>query len=83
MHDRDIVRHAVQLEPAVKLLRDTSRQLRPHLLSLRHQAAFVFEPYLWPRSESKRLCMRRRHSRAASSGVFTVQPDNSQPPLYL
>src|SRR5438093_7790727 len=44
LHDRDVIRHAVQLEPAVKLLRDAGRQLRQDFFGLRHQAAFVFQP---------------------------------------
>src|SRR6266404_5109037 len=36
LHDRRVVRHAVQLEPAVKLLRDAGRQLRPGFVCRRH-----------------------------------------------
>src|SRR5438093_10218244 len=36
LHDRDVVRHAVKLEPAVKLLRDARRQLRPGFVCRRH-----------------------------------------------
>src|SRR5207248_1679918 len=36
LHHRRVVRHAVQLQATVKVLRDAGRQLCPHLLGLRH-----------------------------------------------
>src|SRR5438132_2563677 len=36
VHEGDLVGHAVQLEPAVKLLRDAGRQLRPGFVCRRH-----------------------------------------------
>src|SRR5437899_12871226 len=36
VHEGDVVGHAVELQAAVKLLRNAGRQLRPDFLGLRH-----------------------------------------------
>src|SRR2546422_11180765 len=43
LHDRDVVRHAVQLEPAVKHLLDARRQLGDGLVGLCY--AWLMQPY--------------------------------------
>src|SRR6266516_1294092 len=64
LHDRDVIRHAVQLEPAVKLFRDARRQLRPHLLGLRHLCRLLLRPRWPPRTTptpataANSLCLR-------------------------
>jgi len=70
VHEGDVVRHAVEFEPAMKLLRDASRQLRPGFLGLRHQAAFVFEPA--GRPGPRRRLRRRRVVFAFGVGGVTV-----------
>src|SRR5215510_5506427 len=42
VHEGDVVRYAVQLEAAVKLLRNAGRQLRPGFLGLRHLCGLRF-----------------------------------------
>jgi hypothetical protein len=41
VHEDDVVRHAVQLQAPVKLLRDAGRQLRPGFFGLRHLCRLV------------------------------------------
>ncbi len=67
VHDGDVVRYAVQLEPAVKLFRGSSRQLRPQAPSpLANYAALVFE------NPAARPGPRRRLRRRRTTLVFGV-----------
>jgi len=68
VHDGDLVRHAVQLEATVKVLRDAGRQLRPDFLGLRHQAAFFFDPAGRPGARR-----RLRRQRPFLGFVFPVE----------
>src|SRR5207249_3322185 len=67
LHDRRVVRHVVQLQATVKLLRDAGRQLRPDFLGHRHQAAFFFDPA--GRPGPRRRLRRRRPFFAFARGV--------------
>jgi hypothetical protein len=67
VHEHDVVRHAVQLEATVKLLRDAGRQLRLGFFGLRHHAALVFDPARRPRP--RRRLRRRRTVFAFGPGV--------------
>jgi len=72
LHDRDVIRHAVQLEPAVKLFRDAGRQLRPGFVCRRHLRRLGLRARCPPRTTATPataadLCLRgygRRHLRA-------------------
>src|SRR5207247_8002354 len=50
LHDRDVVRHAVKLEPAVKLLRDAGRQLGPGFVCRRHLCRLLLRARWTPRT---------------------------------
>src|SRR2546426_4795327 len=50
VHDGDLVRHAVQLEATVKVLRDAGRQLRPDFLGLHHLCRLFLRSRWTPRT---------------------------------
>src|SRR6059036_3210147 len=64
VHEGDVVGHAVELQAAVKLLRNAGRQLRPDFLGLRHLCRWAAGATATPATTANGLRLRdyRCHS---------------------